>query len=182
MYLSILRPITECQGGEPHCQEEDIGAPRSPSCPRSDEVLASGRESTLPTSALPAGGLAYCASLFLGELSAIELTTWGPLSEGTIHCESIYSIAWPIGGRLGGKTQCHSGASASSSTKDEFKGDHRRTICPLLWKTSSNFSPGCGCRSGCLFMQVFIACLCTLSGETGLPSCHFATLLLTVSH
>lgn len=73
--------------------------------------LASGRELVLLT--LPGVTLAYCTSLFFGELFAIELKMWGPQIEGTmnqVRYESIYSVPWPTGTMLGGTPPFRGGA------------------------------------------------------------------------
>ena len=129
--------------GSPSVEMREMGALSS--CPAPGQTWCQPLEQNrLPTSAIPAVILAYWTSLFLGEHFAIELGVGSPFRK-TIRSESIYPNTWPTGKLLGGTPQCHHGAQESSETKDEFKGDHRRTILPLLWKTSSNFSPGCGC-------------------------------------
>lgn len=63
--LCMVIFITECQLGDPHHGDEEMGTLRSLSRPGSDRVLAYGWELALSTSALLVVSLAYCTSLFL---------------------------------------------------------------------------------------------------------------------
>lgn len=180
-----------------------MGIPEVVVLPQVRHILSSKGELALPTSASPAISLTYstvCTSLLIvipivqvgGRHRCLYVRFWSTLCSWNKDVGSPVSrnnslwinVFHPLAHRenAGWDTAAPWWSLSVFFNKGWVEGDHRRTMLLLLWKTSCNFSPGCGGCEGCLFMQVFIACLCTLSGETGLPSCHFATLLLTVSH
>lgn len=153
------------------------------SCPRSDRVPASGRESTLPASAVPAVGLAYWTSLFLGECFAIELKMWD------LQCQKEQFTLNPFIPSLGPQGDrwvgCHSSfleRKCLLQQRMNLRVTTREQYFLCCGKPPLIFLLVVVAAKAVLFVQVFIACLCTLSGETGLSSCHFTTLLLTVSH